>query len=96
MSELGRRIGGRIRKLRTSAERKWTQEELAERANLSVSFLSMVERGERVPHVHTLADLAAALGIRLRDLFDGVDGPESGRIELTDKKGRSSYAAGVD
>jgi transcriptional regulator with XRE-family HTH domain len=84
---LGKRIGQRIRGLRTAPERSWTQETLAERANLSVSFLSMVERGERVPHVHTLADLASALGIRLRDLFDGVDAPESDRHDAPDRKG---------
>lgn len=88
MSELGKRIGSRIRKLRTAPERRWTQEALAERAELSVSFLSMVERGERVPHVHTLANIAAALGIRLRDLFDGVDDDQG--VVIVDRK-RSRY-----
>ncbi len=40
-----------------------TQEQLAERAGLSVRGLSDLERGARVhPHRHTLDLLAAALG----------------------------------
>ncbi len=69
MSELGKRIGQRIRELRTDRPERWTQEELAERARISVSFLSMIERGERVAHVETLEGLARALGVRLSDLF---------------------------
>jgi len=34
---------------------RMTQEELSERARISVSFLSMIERGERAPHLETLA-----------------------------------------
>jgi transcriptional regulator with XRE-family HTH domain len=69
VSELGKRIGQRIRDLRTQRHDRWTQEDLAERAHISVSFLSMIERGERVAHVETLAALAAALGVTLADLF---------------------------
>jgi transcriptional regulator with XRE-family HTH domain len=46
-----------------------TQEDLSERARISVSFLSMIERGERSPHLETLAKLAEALEVRLADLF---------------------------
>jgi transcriptional regulator with XRE-family HTH domain len=54
-----------------------TQEELSERARISVSFLSMIERGERAPHLETLAAIAAALDVRLADLFaEGETGSE--------------------
>ena len=69
MSEIGKRIGSRIRALRTQTSNRWTQEELAERAHISVSFLSMIERGERVPHLETLDALAAGLGVSLAELF---------------------------
>ena len=69
MSEIGKRVGQRIRELRTQGPRRWTQEELAERARISVSFLSMIERGERVPHLETLQDLSAALSVSLSELF---------------------------
>lgn len=73
MSELGKRIGQRIRDLRTQRPERWTQEDLAERAKISVSFLSMIERGERVAHVETLAALSEALGVTLAELFSGAD-----------------------
>ncbi|MHB8872346.1 MAG: helix-turn-helix domain-containing protein [Myxococcaceae bacterium] len=73
MSELGKRLGHRIRELRTQRPERWTQEDLAERARISVSFLSMIERGERVAHVETLEDLAGALGVSLAELFAGTE-----------------------
>ena len=69
MSDIGKRIGQRIRDLRTQRPERWTQEDLAERAHISVSFLSMIERGERVAHVETLASLSEALGVSLSELF---------------------------
>ena len=72
MSEIGKRLGQRIRELRTQRAERWTQEDLAERARISVSFLSMIERAERVPHVETLVVLAKCLGVTLSQIFDGV------------------------
>jgi transcriptional regulator with XRE-family HTH domain len=83
LSHLGKQIGRRIRDLRTSGVRRWTQEELAERAKISVSFLSMIERGERIAHVETFASLAEALGVPLGDLFADVGGmPGDGEEDL--------------
>ncbi len=73
MSEIGKRLGRRIRELRTQRPEHWTQEYVAERAKISVSFLSMIERGERLAHVETLASLADALGVSLAELFAGTD-----------------------
>lgn len=53
-----------------------TQEELASRAEISVSFLSMIERGERAPHLETLAKLATALQVPLTELFTFDADPE--------------------
>ena len=75
MSELGKRLGQRIRDLRTQRSERWTQEDLAERARISVSFLSMIERGERVAHVETLAALSDALGVTLSEIFAGTGPP---------------------
>jgi transcriptional regulator with XRE-family HTH domain len=77
VSDIGKRLGRRIRDLRTSRPERWTQEDLAERAQISVSFLSMIERGERIPHVETLAAICAALEISLSELFHGTDGEPS-------------------
>jgi transcriptional regulator with XRE-family HTH domain len=64
-------VGLRIRHLRVSRVGRMTQEDLSERARISVSFLSMIERGERSPHLDTLAKIAEALEVRLADLFLG-------------------------
>lgn len=40
-----------------------TQEELAERARLSVSFVSMIERAERAPHLDSLESIAEVFGV---------------------------------
>ncbi len=62
-----KQLGQRIRELRRILS--LTQEELAARAQISVSFLSMMERGDRVPHLETLAKLADALRVPLPEMF---------------------------
>jgi transcriptional regulator with XRE-family HTH domain len=63
-------VGRKIRKLRISRVGRMTQEDLSERAKISVSFLSMIERGERSPHLDTLAAIADGLEVRIVDLFE--------------------------
>jgi transcriptional regulator with XRE-family HTH domain len=82
VSDIGKRLGQRIRELRTQRPERWTQEDLAERARISVSFLSMIERGERVAHVETLAALAEALGVSLAELFAGADSRNTDAAEV--------------
>src|SRR5690606_41094599 len=60
-------VGRRVRQLRIRAG--MTQERLAERAEISVSFLSMIERGERSPHLETLERLAMGLEVPVEALF---------------------------
>ena len=51
--------------MRIKRQRKikgWTQDELAERANVSISFLGHIERGTRKAGMETLVKLANALG----------------------------------
>jgi len=64
-------LGQRIRVLRETLS--FTQEQLAEKAGISVSFVSMIERGERTPHVETLVAISGALGITVSQLFAGLD-----------------------
>jgi predicted ATPase/DNA-binding XRE family transcriptional regulator len=52
---------GQLRWLRLRAGS--TQELLAERAGLSVATIGALEQGRRQPHAHTVAALAAALGL---------------------------------
>jgi transcriptional regulator with XRE-family HTH domain len=43
--------------------RKLSQEALAAKAGLSVSYISMLERGQRAPPLDTLESLAKALAV---------------------------------
>jgi transcriptional regulator with XRE-family HTH domain len=43
--------------------RKLSQQTVADKAGLSVSYISMLERGMRVPPLETLETIARALGV---------------------------------
>ena len=44
-------------------KKKLSQEALASKAGISVSYVSMLERAERTPPLDTLESLASALGV---------------------------------
>lgn len=52
-------------------EAGFSQEKLAEIADLSTVFISRIERGKESPSVDNLVKIAKALGVRMRDLVDG-------------------------
>jgi transcriptional regulator with XRE-family HTH domain len=66
--------GGALRRLRK--DKGFTLEELSERAEISVSYLSHIERGTRQAPLTTLEILARILGINLYDLFAPEKGPK--------------------
>ena len=78
--EIAKALGKRIRQLRQSRPGKLTQEDLAERADISVSFLSMIERGERAPHIETLIRVATALDVSISELFMFAQGNEDPKV----------------
>jgi transcriptional regulator with XRE-family HTH domain len=61
------RLGREIREIRRG--QKMTQGELAEKANVSLITISRLERGERDPHLGTLARIAKGLGVPPFDLL---------------------------
>ena len=63
-------IGSRIRAARQAKD--WTQTELGDKAKLSVSYVSMLERGDRTPHLDTLVAVSTVLKMPLAKLFAGV------------------------
>lgn len=71
MGELRRKFGHRLQYLRK--ERNLTQEELAERMNLSVDFISNIERGINAPSFDNLEKLSEVLWMSTKDLFDFRD-----------------------
>jgi transcriptional regulator with XRE-family HTH domain len=54
-------IGKNIRKYRL--EKKMRQDNLAEKAGLSVNYVGMVERGEKIPSLKTFISIVNALGV---------------------------------
>ena len=63
-------FGKIVRAMRT--EKKLSQEELADLADLHFTSISSVERGERNISIENIAKLAKALGCQLRDLMPPV------------------------
>jgi len=51
--------------------RQLSQAELAEKANISVTFLSNIERGNNYPQVGTLCNIANSLNVNVWELFKG-------------------------
>lgn len=47
-----------------------TQTEVATKANLSVSYIGMLERGDRLPHIDVLFAVASALDVPLTYFFE--------------------------
>jgi transcriptional regulator with XRE-family HTH domain len=63
-----RALGKRVRLLRLTAE--LTQEELADAAGISRSFVSLIEHGARGVDVVRLLRLATVFGIPLSEMVD--------------------------
>jgi transcriptional regulator with XRE-family HTH domain len=64
-------IGERIKERRN--ELRWTQEQLAQKAGISKSFLSELENGKRSVSANNLLDLARALSVSLDYLMTGQE-----------------------
>lgn len=62
------KIGTKVRLLRTKL--RYSQEKLAELANLNKNSIGALERGESKPTIETLERIAKALGIELKELVD--------------------------
>ncbi|MCK9524421.1 MAG: cupin domain-containing protein [Limnochordia bacterium] len=62
------KIGEKIKRLRM--QHNLTQEELADRSELSKGFISQVERELTSPSIATLVDILEALGTDLQDFFN--------------------------
>ena len=69
--EVRTRLGARLREWRRL--RRFTQEQLAERAGLSYKFIGEIERGRGNPTVDTLFRLSQALDLDVVDLLGPAD-----------------------
>ena len=61
-------FGRHVRQIRL--RRDETQEEVAHRAGIHVTYLSGIERGVRNPSLTSICALAAGLGVPVRELFE--------------------------
>jgi transcriptional regulator with XRE-family HTH domain len=78
-------LQGLARRIRTLRERRGlTQEDFAARCGISVSFASLLERGERSPSYETLVQVAAALGVPLAELFRVEEDEAAGAHRLVE------------
>ncbi len=64
------KIGQKIKELRV--QKGLTQEELADRSELSKGFISQVERDLNSPSIATLVDILQCLGTNLEEFFAGT------------------------
>jgi len=79
-------VGPKIRMLRQ--QRRWTQEELAYRAQIDTSYLGQIERMQRSPTIGVIERIADALGVDCYMLLTEVRGSYSG-------KDNEEYAADI-
>ncbi|HXH39317.1 MAG TPA: helix-turn-helix transcriptional regulator [Thermoanaerobaculia bacterium] len=61
-------FGASVRRVRKEYE--WTQEDLADRAGLTTTYVGQVERGDKVPSLTVVLKLAHALGVLPAELLD--------------------------
>ena len=61
-------------------QRQFSQAALAEKANISITFLSNIERGVKYPASDTLSAIANGLGVEVFELFRHDHSPDENRI----------------
>ena len=68
MTDINLIVGKRIRELRQ--DKRWTQEQLAEYADLHVTYIVALEKGRKNASIEVLYRIANAFEISLADFFD--------------------------
>jgi len=65
------------------SQRSLSQSELAEKADISIPFLSNIERAKKWPHPETLVKLADALDVEVHMLFQKKKPPQPVNVRNT-------------
>lgn len=68
MTEKDISFGKRLARIRKKAN--FTQEQLADRSNLSTTFIGLLETGQRRASMKSLQKISSVLGVKARDLIN--------------------------
>jgi transcriptional regulator with XRE-family HTH domain len=68
VATLRKQFGKKLRSIRK--RHSMTQEQFAELLDISVDFLSLVERGLNAPSFESIESFSITLGVPVRDFFD--------------------------
>lgn len=84
--EIRKRVGLLVREQRR--KRGWSQEELADRADLHRTFVSSIERGIKNATINSIHTIAAAMDLTVSELLEGLqktDHEERQRVTSRDR-----------
>ena len=87
------KMGMRIRQVRKV--KGWSQDELAKKCGISMSFLGHIERGSRIMSLETFASICRALDTGADELLWGVPHPSDVVLDMLqqkEKKESDSYS----
>ena len=73
-------VGMRIRQLRKT--KGWSQDVLAGKCGISMSFLGHIERGSRIMSMETFVNICDALGVGADELLWGVSVPSNAMLDM--------------
>jgi transcriptional regulator with XRE-family HTH domain len=65
--KLGKMIGANLQQVRK--ERRYTQEEIAKKVNVSTNYYATLERGEATAAIETYYAIFAVLDVKASDIF---------------------------
>ncbi len=82
------KIGMRIRQVRKA--KGWSQEELAKKCGISMSFLGHIERGSRVMSMETFAGICSALDVGADELLWGEAGQSAAVLDMWGSAGKGA------
>ena len=67
-SDICKQFATKLQEIREA--KKFTKSKLSELADVDISYIGKIERGEKYPNLKTIAKLAQALDIPVKDLFE--------------------------
>ena len=82
------KLGMRIRQVRKV--RGWSQDVLAKKCGISMSFLGHIERGTRIMSLETLVSICNALDVGADELLWGVAYPSGAISGMWDRQGKKT------